>query len=98
MDYLSMEEKIDYIYKELKAQKRARIFWLIFKLVIFLLILYFYFFIFPNLDFSNYMWEFSNFMADIVWPIVEKVANDTSNTASGIDQETIKNLINNMHK
>lgn len=49
-NHKTLEEKIDFIYKELKAQKRNRQFKFFFKIAIFATIIYLVFFYLPNMS------------------------------------------------
>lgn len=80
----SFEEKIDYIYNDLRAKKRWVILKWIFRLVIFWLIIHFYIFILPTLNKDKIIDEFWNQVIDIVIPLIEKTLNN-------VDLEKIQN-------
>lgn len=109
-NYLSTEEKIDYIYKELKRQKHSRVFGLILKLFVVLGMVYFFVYIFPQLDKEWIINHVINIITDLVKPITENVLKSLMDTStwSAWDQnslntilEQIKNnpeLLNNLKK
>ena len=72
---LSFEQKIDYIYKDLRSKKRGAILKWIFRLIIFWLIIHFYITILPTLNKDKIVEEIWNEIIEIVIPIVEKTIN-----------------------
>jgi uncharacterized membrane protein (DUF485 family) len=75
-DYLTTDEKIDYIFNELHAQKRNRILKILFKLILIWLIIYFYFTILINLNKDEIISEISKNVSKIVVPIAKDITND----------------------
>ncbi|MCD5385034.1 hypothetical protein LRZ95_00015 [Candidatus Gracilibacteria bacterium] len=67
---LSFEEKIDYIYKELKQQKRARILNFFFKLSILALLIFGIINIGKGLENKVIIDKVSNIIGEIIKPIV----------------------------
>lgn len=88
-DNLLLEKKIDYIYNELKAQKRRRYFSLFLKFILVGLIIFAYFIIFPKLDKDKVMSTFSENIIKIVKPITQSLVNDL------VNNENINNTQNN---
>ena len=70
------EEKIDYIFKELKFQKKSRYFKWFFKIMMLLVLIYGYFYIIPKLDKDKFFGVISDNMVDFVRPITENLVND----------------------
>lgn len=75
---LSFEEKIDYIYKELKAQKRWRLFKLFLKLAIIWLIIT----LLNSADKQQIIDSTTKFIWDIAKPITESIVKDMINGGS----------------
>lgn len=86
-NYLTQEEKIDYIFKELKSQKKTRFFKIFFRIFIFLGIIIFYFYILPNLDKEKIMWTISDYVIDISKPMVEELVKETA--TSNLDMDSL---------
>jgi len=98
-DYLTADEKIDYIYKELKSQKRSRFFKIILKFIILWLIFYFYSTILINLNKDELITELSKNISKIVTPIAQDITkgileNNTTNT-NNINNSLIEEIKNN---
>jgi len=74
-DY-STEEKIDYIFKELKSQKRWRIWKITFKLLIILFWIYIYMNFIQWINKDKIIKDFSNTIWEIVAPIAENIVNN----------------------
>ena len=81
---LSFEEKIDYIYKELKKQKRARILNFFFKISILALFIFWVVNISKWLENKVIIDKVSNIIGEIIKPIVTDLAKNQELT------ETIK--------
>lgn len=76
MKEYTTEEKIDFIFNELKAQKRNRIFKIIFKLIIIWFIVYWYFIVKDMIENKNFVWEATNMIWEIVTPITESIVDN----------------------
>ena len=92
------EEKIDYIFKELKSQKKSRYFKSFFKIIILFILAYGYFYIIPTLDKDKILGVVSDNMLDFIRPITENLVNDmiekeTEKTKGSV--ETISNSLLN---
>ena len=74
---LTLEKKIDYIYKDIKNKKRTKIIKII--LIIFIIFFAFYSYkkIIPNLNKEAIIKDLSSRIAEIVWPIVQNLVKDT---------------------
>lgn len=91
----SLEEKIDYIYKSLKAQKRnAYIKWF-FKILIFWLLVFFLFYFLPNLPQEKkdfYTEKFTNIvserLSEFITPIVKDVTWDVVKDMEILPEQT----------
>ena len=70
------EEKIDYIFKELKAQKRWKYFKWFFNIFLILGMIHVYYNIIPNLDKDKIIRAFSDNMIEFIRPITEDLVND----------------------
>lgn len=94
-NYLSTEEKIDYIYKELKSQKRSRVFGLILKLFVVLGVVYFFVYILPQLDTDWIINQAINIITDLVRPITENLLKSLmdTNAWSTWDQSSLNNIL-----
>ena len=84
MPTYTTEEKIDYIFNEMKAQKRARIFKTFFKVTIFWFIVFLYFNFVHWLEKQKVIDNISSVISDITKPIAQGIVNDmiwdTTNT------------------
>ncbi len=84
MPKYTSEEKIDYIFNELKSQKRSRIFKTLFKITIFWFIIFLYFNFVNWLDKQVVIDNISWIISDITKPIAQNIVNDmiwdTTNT------------------
>ena len=74
-DY-SIEEKIDFVFKELKYQKKARLSKLIFRLIFIALIIFVYFSIIQWLDKDKLIEKFSSQIAEIITPITQDLVKN----------------------
>ncbi|MFK7780051.1 MAG: hypothetical protein QM490_02790 [Candidatus Gracilibacteria bacterium] len=70
------EEKIDYIFKELKKQKTIRTSKAFLKIILIFLLIYGYFTYIHGLDKEELMANFSSYIQKIVQPITENIVND----------------------
>ncbi len=77
MSDITWEEKIDYIYKNLKSQIFFKRFKFIIKLLIFSWIIYFLFFFFPYSNQKDELFKnFWNKISEITKPIIIKLVSD----------------------
>ena len=76
MDDFTEEEKIDYIFKELKSQKIWKYFKWFFNIFIILLVVHIYYNIIPNLDKSEIIRAFADNMIEFNRPATEDIVND----------------------
>ena len=74
-DY-SIEEKIDFVFKELKYQKKARLSKLIFRLIFIALIIFVYFSIIQWLDKDKLIEKFSSQIFEIITPITQDLVKN----------------------
>ncbi len=84
----SLEEKIDFIYKELKNQRRNRRINYFIKFLFFTWIIYLVFFYIPNMSESikkEIEWKISNYISQTVWGLMKNMASDMT-------QDLIKNI------
>lgn len=97
MSNYTPEEKIDYIFKELKKQKSLRISKTIFKLILLWLVIYSYFTFIHWLDKDEMIANLASYIWEIVQPITENIVNDmvekNNLDTSNIDPELINELI-----
>lgn len=91
---ISFEEKIDYIYRELKAQKRWRLFKLFIKLAIIWLIIT----LLNSADKNQIIDSTTKFIWDIVKPITKDIVNDMINSDSMNPQNITKSLTDEFKK
>ena len=93
MANISFEEKIDYIYKELKAQKRSRLFKLILKLAIIWLIIT----LLNSVNKEQIIDQAVEYLWNIVKPITKDIVNDMikNNDTKSISDSLINELKNN---
>lgn len=97
MNYTS-DEKIDYIFKELRAQKRSRLTKQIFKgIIIFILIFIYMNFIYPinKVELSE---KISWIIWDIVKPITKDLIKDIMSDNETNPQALSESLINELKK
>lgn len=80
----SLEEKIDYIYKTLKTDKRNRRIKTFIKVLLLIVLVYGVYIYLPSLATDKkdeYKEKFTNFLSknisELVWPIVQNVVQDT---------------------
>lgn len=85
------EEKIDYIFKELKAQKRDRIFKTLFKVTILIFIIFLYFNFIHWIEKQKIIDNFSSIISDITKPIAQNIVNDMIWETT--DSKTLENSI-----
>lgn len=101
----TLDEKIDFIYKELKSQKRNSRIKLFIKIFIIAIIYYTIFVYLPTLpqektdNYKKIATDFiSNRVSTIAMPIVQdmtsKMVNDMSKWSVGIDKNTINEVLN----
>lgn len=98
--YLTIEEKIDYIFKELNKQKKSRLIKLIIKIIIVLLLIwscsYYYFIILNNPTKDEIMADISKNISKIVAPIAKDITNEIlKESANEINAGYIKSKILN---
>lgn len=94
MTQLTQDEKIDYIYKYIKSEKRNRIFKILFKILIIVAIFYWSQYLIKNI------WEDSikKTISDQIWgitaPIVKDLVKDLdANSVNWIDKEKIQKIL-----
>ena len=75
----SFEQKIDYIYNDLRAKKRWAVLKWVLRFTIFWLIVHFYIVILPTLDKEKILRDFSNEIIDIALPIIEETLKKSGN-------------------
>ncbi len=83
---LSFEEKVDYIYKELKWQKRTRFLNFVFKISILAILIFWVLNINKWLENKAVMDKISSIVWDIIKPIVTDLINN-------VDINTDKNIL-----
>ena len=99
MSNYTLEEKIDFIFKELKYQKKTRLYKLIIKLIFIGSIIIIYFSFIQWLDKDKLIKDFSSQIAEIVTPItkniVSEMVNDNTPNVKNIWQWLIDDIKNN---
>ena len=75
---ISFEQKIDYIYNDLRSKRRGTMLKWLFRIIIFWLILHFYFAILPTMNKDKIVDEVWNKIIEIVIPIIEKTINNVN--------------------
>ena len=99
MSNYKLEEKIDFIFKELKYQKKTRLYKLIIKLIFIGSIIIIYFSFIQWLDKDKLIKDFSSQIAEIVTPItkniVSEMVNDNTPNVKNIWQWLIDDIKNN---
>lgn len=87
MKSYSQDEKIDFIFKELRAQKRARYFKFFFHLSVICFMIFFYMNYINGMnkeDFTKASWK-------ILWDIIKPIAEDLAkNIISDLENNTTK--------
>jgi uncharacterized membrane protein (DUF485 family) len=73
---LTSDQKLDYIYKTLRNQKRLFILKIFFKILIFIWILYFIFIIIPSYNKDKIYKDISKNISDLIIPIVTDMVKD----------------------
>ena len=93
---ISFEEKVDYIYKELKSQKRARFFSFAFKLSILAILVFWIININKVLENKTVISQIST----TVWNIIKPIVKDLIQNENTLNMESIKKelLNNNLNK
>lgn len=89
---LTNDQKIDYIYNEIKAQKRARYFKLFFRIAIFWFIIFLYItyiYWMTKQEITKVAWQK---LWEIVAPIVEEMVNNIINT-KGLPWQSLDKVI-----
>lgn len=76
MTQLTQDEKIDYIYKYIKSEKRNRIFKILFKILIILAIFYWSQYLIKNIWEDNIKKTISDQIWGITAPIVKDLVKD----------------------
>ena len=97
MSILTIEEKIDYIYEELRVQKRTRNLKIILKIVIIWFIIFIYMTYFHPIDKEKLISEFSWTLSEYVNPLTQELLKNVdlkNNTTEEISNWIIKNNIN----
>ena len=82
MELLTTDEKIDYIYKEMKAHKRARLFSLFAKLVFVWILIMVYVKFIHWIDQEVIIQNLTQVVSDIAKPITESLVNDMLNDSN----------------
>ena len=94
MTLYTTEDKIDYIFKELKSQKRARILKTIFRLVVIWFIIYIYVNFIHWLNQEEIMKTITSTISDIAKPITQDLVNDMiNNNTKSIDTWNLQNSL-----
>lgn len=94
MTQLSQEEKIDYIYKHIKSEKRNRIFKIIFKVLIILAIFYGSQYLIKNIWEEQIKKTMSEQIWDITEPIIRNMVSDLETwSVWGIDKDKIQKIL-----
>lgn len=75
---LTQDEKIDYIYSQLRNQKRYAIFKVIFKLIIIIFIVVILSNIYQSLDKQNMIESAQDKFSEFVYPIIENLLEKTN--------------------
>ncbi len=73
---LSFEQKIDYIYNDIRLKRTWMFFKWFFRLIIFWILVHFYFNAWPSLDKEKITEEVSTKITDAMFPVVEKMTNN----------------------
>ncbi len=85
---LSFEEKVDYIYKELKSQKRTRFLNFFFKVSILAILIFWAINVTKWLENDTFISNVSNWIGTIIKPIVNELIKE--NTGSWIIENNKK--------
>lgn len=94
MTQLTQDEKIDYIYKYIKSEKRNRIFKILFKILIILAIFYWSQYLIKNIWEDNIKKTISDQIWGITAPIVKDLVKDLdANSVNWIDKEKIQKIL-----
>lgn len=107
MPTYTTEEKIDYIFRELKAQKRTRILKVLLRISILWFMIFLYFEYIHSIDKEIIINNVSEIIWDIVKPIAENMVNDMLNNTNSIGTQNLQeslleeiknnpNIINNI--
>lgn len=91
----STEEKIDYIYKEIRKQKRVKYVSLGIKIFFVLFLVYTYYKIIPSFDTSKYKDNITDKFSEIIQPITEKVVNSMIDEKTDSSSEAVKKYLEN---
>ncbi len=75
---LTQDEKIDYIYNQLRKQKRYEIFKVIFKLIIIIFIVVLLNNVYQSLDSQNMIESLQDKFSEFVYPIIENLLEKTN--------------------
>jgi len=93
---LTDSEKIDYIYRKLRAKARIDAVMLFIKLAILGFIIYFYMYIVPKMDIEGLINKYAiPYMSKIVQMTADKAMNSVWNNIGNIDLNSINNALNN---
>ena len=99
MAEFSNEEKIDFIFKELKAQKKYRITKIIIKILIIIGLIYLYLGIINSINKDELLKSVSKYIWDLVAPITQNIVDDmiknTETKTMEIPQNLIDKVMNN---
>ena len=94
MSQLTQEEKIDYIYKYIKAEKRNRIFKILFRILIIVAIFYWTQYLIENIWEDEIKKTISSQIWDITSPIVKDLVSDLETwNVNWIDREKIQQIL-----
>lgn len=94
MTELTQDEKIDYIYKYIKSEKRNRIFKLIFKILIIIAIFYGSQYLIQNVWEEQIKKTMSEQIWDITEPIIRNMVSDLESwNVNWIDREKIQKIL-----
>lgn len=75
---LTQDEKIDYIYTQLRNQKRYTIFKVIFKLIVIIFIVVTLSNVYQSLDKQNMIESAQDKFSDFIYPIIENLMEKTN--------------------
>lgn len=93
---LTESEKIDYIYRKIRARARMDTITAVFKLCFIWFVVYFYVYMLPKLDMSALIDKYAiPYMSKIVQMTAEKTMNNLGSNIWNIDSNTINNVLNN---
>lgn len=99
MQIYSTEEKLDYIFEELKFQKKARIWKMVIKIVFLLALIFLYFNYLHWISKEELNKNISTFLSNLVEPIAKNLVNDMieqqNSQSSEIPQDEIEKIIKN---